>query len=292
MKQKVSVYAIVKHDNKVLLLRRALGRADIIGKYELPGGELPYGFSPQQAMTKFITEQTDADPQTLQLYDVRAYPSAYDDKTTRVDVVYLASIHLPAHLHLSPRHSKYIWRMMQDIHQNDVTEATYNLLGFDKTPEYLKMLGLSQSNDDDKKTSDILVTAYTDGGSRGNPGPSAAGFVLYDEQGRTIQEGGAYLGITHNNQAEYEAVCLALTAAAKLGCKRIQFRLDSQLVVNQMNGLYRVKNEELRAVHMQATQLVKQFEHVTFGHIRREFNHEADAIVNRILDEQELHDAV
>ncbi|MBL8159962.1 reverse transcriptase-like protein [Candidatus Saccharibacteria bacterium] len=285
MKQKVSVYAIIKHNGKVLLLRRALGRSDIIGKYELPGGELPYGLSPQQAMTKFITEQTGADPQTLQLYDVRAYPSVYDDRTQRVDIVFLVSIHSPPGIELSGRHSKYAWRAMHEIHQSDVTEATYNLLGLDKTPEFLLSLGLTAAPQLNKNAADILVIAYADGGSRGNPGPSASGFVLYDEHGHLLQDGGEYLGITTNNRAEYEAVRLALETAIKRGVHRIQFRLDSQLVVNQMNGTFKVKNSELKPIHDHVTSLIKQFEHVTFGHIRREFNHEADAIVNRILDE-------
>lgn len=287
MKQKVSVYAIIKHSGKVLLLKRAQGRGDIIGKYELPGGELPFGFSPQQAMTKFINQQTGADPQTLQLYDVRAYPSAYDERTQRVDIVFLVSIHTFERLLLSARHSKYMWRSMHEIHQNDVTEPTFNLLGFDRTPEFLVSLGITAKPNDVPPTADKLIIAYADGGSRGNPGPSAAGFVLYDNGSQLLEQGGDYLGIASNNQAEYQAVRLALEAALRRRVSRIQFRLDSQLVVNQMNGLYRVKNQELQAIHDQVTQLVKQFEHVTFSHVKREFNHEADAIVNQILDEHQ-----
>lgn len=287
MKQKVSIYAIIKQDSKLLLLKRAKGREDIIGKYELPGGELPFQQSPQQAAASFMRDQTGLEPTTLQLFYARAYQSKYDAQTQRIDIVYLAAPQGGARVELSERHSKYAWKKMHEIQLNDVTEATYNLLesghqfdAVEKTPEKENIIV-------DEKPTEGRAIIYSDGGSRGNPGPSASGFVILDDNEQLIEEGGAYLGITTNNQAEYHAVRLALEAAQKRDIRSIQFRIDSLLVVNQMTGVYKIKNRDLWPVHQRIKELVAQFDHVTFTHVRREFNKEADAMVNKVLDEHE-----
>lgn len=124
-----------------------------------------------------------------------------------------------------------------------------------------------------------------DGGSRGNPGPSASGFVIQDETGETVLEsGGKYLGITTNNQAEYRAVLFALERAKELEVEEIEFRLDSLLVVNQMNGIFKVKNKDLWPIYEEIKKLCTDFKKVTFVHVLREFNKLADAEANRIMD--------
>ncbi len=129
------------------------------------------------------------------------------------------------------------------------------------------------------------VVINADGGSRGNPGPSASGFVIQDETGNTVLEtGGKFLGITTNNQAEYRAVLFALERAKDLGVEEIEFRLDSLLVVNQMKGIYKVKNRELAVVYEEIKRLISGFKTVEFSHVLREFNKLADAEANRLMD--------
>jgi ribonuclease HI len=129
------------------------------------------------------------------------------------------------------------------------------------------------------------VVVYSDGGSRGNPGPSAAGYVILNGRDEVIAQGGMYLGITTNNLAEYQGLLLGLEKAFELQARVIDFRLDSLLVVNQMNGIYRIKNRELWPVHERIRELLTQFDRVTFTHIRREFNQLADGMVNKILNQ-------
>jgi ribonuclease HI len=131
------------------------------------------------------------------------------------------------------------------------------------------------------------VVVYTDGGSRGNPGPSASGFVIYAADGELLFEGGKYLGVTTNNQAEYQAVKLGLEKALELHAQVVSFRLDSQLVANQLTGIYQIKNRDLWPIHSSIKELITQFKKVTFTHVRREFNREADAMVNKILDQHD-----
>jgi ribonuclease HI len=130
------------------------------------------------------------------------------------------------------------------------------------------------------------VTISTDGGARGNPGPSAAAYVIVSSNGSFITKGGSYLGITTNNQAEYQALKLGLEKAVELGARVVHIRMDSLLVVNQMQGIYKIKNRDLWPIHQNIKDILKHFNHYSFTHVPREENREADATVNQILDEQ------
>ena len=130
------------------------------------------------------------------------------------------------------------------------------------------------------------VKIFTDGGSRGNPGPSASGFVLLDREDSVLVDKGVYLGITTNNQAEYTALKLALEEARKMGAKEVEVYMDSLLVINQMKGIFKVKNRDLWPIHDAIQQLAKGFNHISFSHVPRELNKLADAAVNRALDDE------
>jgi len=128
-----------------------------------------------------------------------------------------------------------------------------------------------------------LIT-YTDGGSRGNPGPSALGAYITDEHGKVVKEHGRFLGTQTNNFAEYSAIVDALTHCAELGATEVEMRMDSELAVKQLNGIYKVKNPGIAALYMKVHNLRTNFKKVTFTHVRREYNKDADRIVNDVLD--------
>ena len=124
----------------------------------------------------------------------------------------------------------------------------------------------------------------TDGGSRGNPGPAGAGVVVRDPSGEIVARGGSYLGSATNNVAEYEAMLWGMRAARALGATSLLVRADSELIVKQMLGQYRVKNEGLKPLFLRAQELRRAFQDVTFQHVRREANVEADALANEAMD--------
>jgi ribonuclease HI len=131
------------------------------------------------------------------------------------------------------------------------------------------------------------VKIYADGGSRGNPGPSASGYVVVDPNtNKVLVDKGVYLGITTNNQAEYLALKYALEECQKMGVKTIDAYMDSLLVVNQLKGVFKVKNRDLWPIHDAVKELIGKFEKFTISHVPREMNKLADAAVNRALDEQ------
>ncbi len=127
------------------------------------------------------------------------------------------------------------------------------------------------------------ATLHSDGGARGNPGPAGIGFVLEAEDFDPI-EYGEYIGETTNNQAEYRALITGMKRAGEAGVTDLTCFLDSELIVSQLAGKYRVRNQGLRPLFEEVQELAGKFYHVTFRHVPREKNKKADRLVNRAID--------
>lgn len=141
----------------------------------------------------------------------------------------------------------------------------------------------SLSTEKDLDTTNLKI--YADGGSRGNPGPSASGYVILTEDGKLIKANGVYLGITTNNQAEYKSIKFALQDSLELGGKNIDVYMDSLLVINQLKGTFKIKNEALYPIYRDIKDLVTRFDRVEFTHVPRALNKLADEQVNICLDD-------
>ena len=131
----------------------------------------------------------------------------------------------------------------------------------------------------------LRVEVFTDGAARGNPGPAGAGWVIRGTNEDVLQEGNAFLGRKTNNEAEYEAVIHSLRAARALGAVDVALRSDSELLVRQINGQYRVRNERLIRLHRATRELIQVFRRFEVRHVAREENTAADAQANRAIDE-------
>lgn len=125
---------------------------------------------------------------------------------------------------------------------------------------------------------------YTDGASRGNPGLAGAGMVLFDAEGREIAAESAFLGRCTNNVAEYRALLLGLELARQTGCEKLKVYLDSELIVRQLTGIYRVKNAALKPLYEQARQLLQSFAEFSVSHVVRAMNSRADELANQGID--------
>jgi ribonuclease HI len=128
----------------------------------------------------------------------------------------------------------------------------------------------------------------TDGGARGNPGPAGIGVVIGDESGKVIGHYKQYIGEATNNVAEYKALLLGLSEAAKLGGEELEIKMDSELIVRQMTGQYKIKEPTLKLLATDALKLLGKFKNAAFRHVPREQNKEADRLVNQALDEAAL----
>jgi ribonuclease HI len=131
----------------------------------------------------------------------------------------------------------------------------------------------------------MKLTLHTDGGSRGNPGKAATGIVIKDEHGKVLAAYGEYLGEQTNNFAEYSALLSGLKKAHELGASEVECVLDSELIVKQMNRIYKVKEPTLQKLFIQVYNIASQFKKISYTHTLRSGNKEADREVNKILDQ-------
>jgi ribonuclease HI len=127
------------------------------------------------------------------------------------------------------------------------------------------------------------ATIHTDGACSGNPGPAGAGFVICDPAGQTLAEGAVPIGQATNNIAEYQGVISSLEKAHELGLRRVVVRSDSELMCKQMWGQYRVKNPVLVKMHVRVRELMRQFDEVSFQHVPREHNEDADRLARQAV---------
>ena len=129
---------------------------------------------------------------------------------------------------------------------------------------------------------------FSDGGARGNPGPAAIAFMIQSERGETVATSSRYVGVSTNNQAEYKALLVALETAASLKAEKVTCHLDSELVVKQLSGEYRVKNKELKQLWQTVQEFKKRFSEIKFVNVPRTHSviQEVDKLVNLTLDEE------
>jgi ribonuclease HI len=164
------------------------------------------------------------------------------------------------------------------------------VLKFTYNPYNNSLLYLTEMEPKGKYTGSAKI--YADGGSRGNPGPSAAGYVILDEANQLLHSDNKYLGLTTNNQAEYHAFIMALEWCIKQGIPSVHVYLDSMLVVNQLKGIFKVKNRDLWSLYETAKELSLKFNKFNITHIPRELNKLADTEVNKALDAVKGSDVV
>jgi ribonuclease HI/ADP-ribose pyrophosphatase YjhB (NUDIX family) len=283
MKQRVVVQAVIKNlRGEILLLRRSNGMPTLIGQFELPGGLLHDDEQLEDALRRNIKNDINIQLNNYIIRDALSMKDREDTDIQHVLVVYESTVDESELANIKPQGSYDDYKFVSSDNLKD-----YNLR--DSAASILNVLTtIRQSPESVMVQQKVKYVLYSDGGSRGNPGPSAAGFVIMDsETGQVIEEGGVYLGITTNNQAEYHGLRLGVERAIEKGILTLECRLDSQLVVNQVNGNYHIKNQDLWPIYERVKSYIPQFEKILFVYIPREYNQRADAVVNRLLDQHQ-----
>ena len=288
MKQKVVIRAIISHRGRILLLRRHGGRPDISGLYELPGGSLHMHEQPIDALKRSLQIHAGVEPDTFKLRDVVSFIETDNRELQYLFIVYEVDLlSNNPRITLDDEYDHYVWKSLHNIQRNLVTNSTAILLNLGSEQNTSSDFILDLAKGDDKNTTFII---YSDGGSRGNPGPSASAYIIMDNKNNIVAQGGKFIGHNDSGMAEYIGVELALNRALELGIQSAEFYSDNLMVVNQMNGLFSVKNEDYRSIHDRVTRLLPRFRKIVFRHVHREYNRMADALVNKILDENKKED--
>jgi len=288
MKQRIRVTAICKKDGDILLLKRAGGRMDGAEiDFELPTGKIIFGEQPEEAMARVLYENTGVQTASMQLMDVVTF-------TNLVGSSQLGSLYIVYEVRLgeestikmtSERYSSYKWTPLTDTTNLPLDEATMMVLQITSTKGVEVKPKLRQIGGEQVAPESDTATVYTDGASRGNPGPSGIGYYIIGADGRELKRGGEFLGMSNSRLAEYYGLKEGIEQAIELGLKRVSFVSDNLMMVNQMNGVYKVKNQDLMQVYFDVLELLKKLESYSFTHVPRSQNKEADAEANRVIDE-------
>ena len=281
--------AICKKGGDILLLKRAGGRVDGAEiDFELPTGKIIFGEQPEEAMARVLYEYTGVKTASLQLMDVVTFTSLEgSSQLGSLYIIYEVKIDDDAAVKItSERYSAYKWTPLNETTNYPLDEATMMVLQITSTKgvEVHSKLRHIGGGEQILPASDA-ATIYTDGGSRGNPGPSGIGYYIVGADGREIKRGGEFLGMSNSRLAEYYGLKEGIEQALELGLKRVNFKSDSLMMVNQLNGVYQVKNMDLMNVYTDVLGLLSKLDSYSFTHVPREQNKEADAEVNRVIDE-------
>ena len=285
--------AICRKDGDILLLKRAGGRIDNAeADFELPTGKIIFGEQPEEAMARVLYENTGVKTASLQLTDAVTFTSLEgSSQLGSLYIIYEVKLDEGASVKVtSERYSSYKWIPIAETTNYPLEQATMMVLQITST-KGAEIHSKIRHVGDGKiaaATGDF-ATIYTDGGSRGNPGPSGLGYYILGPDGREIKRGGEFLGMSNSRLAEYYGLKEGLEQAIELGLKRVNFMSDSLMMVNQMNGVYQVKNLDLMQVYSDVLGLLSKLESYSFTHVPREQNKEADAEVNRVIDENTMH---
>lgn len=239
-------------------------------------------------MARVLYEHTGVQTASLQLMDVVAFTSLEGaSQLGSLYIIYEIKMDDESSVKItSERYSAYKWVPLDETTNYPLDEATMMVLQITATKGIVVHSKVHRIGENEQvlPASDA-ATIYTDGGSRGNPGPSGIGYYIVGADGREIKRGGEYLGMSNSRLAEYYALKEGLEQAIELGLKRVNFMSDSLMMVNQLNGVYQVKNMDLMQVYSDVLGLLSKLDSYSFTHIPREQNKEADAEVNRVIDE-------
>ena len=279
MKQRVRVTAICRKGDEILLLKRKTGRAETTALYELPTGKIVLGEQPDEAMARVIYDDLSVQLTEVNLIDAVTFVGLTDvSRLANLFIVFEADIPTEELKVRGIRYDSFKWTTAESAKQLELDEATGMVLD---------ILNERQGSSE-KQVKNVTglgsATVYTDGGSRGNPGPSGVGYYIVGPEGQVLKTGGEFIGFSTSRLAEYYGLKEGIQQALDLGIKRVNFMSDSLMLVNQMNGVYKVKNRDLMTVYNDILKLLENFDEYSFTHISREQNRHADAEANNVMD--------
>lgn len=262
------------------MLKRAGGRAEITARYELPTGKINFGEQPEEAMARIIYDYLGERAESIRLLDVITFIDLKgSSRLANLYIAYEVGFEGDSVKITTERYSAYRWTEEIKIGSMTLDEASLSVL---------EIIAGRQKNvvkNIDYRGGVNVATIYVDGGSRGNPGPSGVGYYIVAADGTELKRGGEFLGFSTSRMAEYYGLKEGVEQALELGLRSARFMSDSLMLVNQMNGVYAVKNQDLLSVYNDIWVLLNKLDSYSFEYISRTRNAEADREVNRAIDE-------
>ena len=279
MKQRIRVVGIIKNEEGVLIFKRSRGRSEAPVFWELPTGKIKFGEQPEEAMARSITEYTGLVASSIKLVDVVTFLAP--EGSTQLSNLYIVyELGISGDIKPSPKDRYSAYKFIKDLSNSNtrLNETSMTVLEIEEgkvTPSRASLRDTANS-----------VTVNVDGASRGNPGPSGIGYCIYDYNGQILEQNGEFIGFATSRVAEYCAMRKGVERAAELGFKAVKFVSDSLMVVNQLNGIFHIKNQDIIPIYEDIQEKLNAFEAVSFVHVPRSQNliadHEANVAINKI----------
>lgn len=279
MKQRIRVAALIRNKGGVLLMKRSQGRIDGEPVWELPTGKIKFGEQPEEAIGRALEEFLGI-KQTEQsvLRDVTTFVAPQGaSQLSNLYIIYDIKLADETKIEPRERYSAYKYIEPVEVRNFCVDGASLAVLEIEERIDGVKSNYKEVANS---------ATVYVDGCSRGNPGPSGVGYHIVGENGEILATGGEFIGFATSRIAEYYALKAGIEQALALGLKSARFVGDNLMMINQMNGVYKIKNRDLMPIYDDIQELLKQFEACAFVHVLREQNKEADRQANLAVDQR------
>ena len=277
MKQRIRVVGIIKNEDGVLVFKRSRGRSESPIFWELPTGKIKFGEQPEEAMARSLAEYTGLNANSIKLKDVITFLAPEgSSQLSNLYIIYELGIKYGDKPTPKDRYTAY--KFIKDF-TNSSTKLNETSISVLEIEEGKITAGRATPRD----TANAIVI-NVDGASRGNPGPSGIGYCIHDGTGKIIERGGEFIGFATSRLAEYHAMRKGIERATELGFKTVRFISDSLMVVNQLNGIFRVKNHDIKPVYNNIQEALNQFEAVSFTHVPRSQNAIADSEANAAID--------
>lgn len=278
MKQRVRVVAIIQDGPNVLIMKKLQGRVDGAPTWELPTGKIKFGEQPEEAVDRTLEEYLGVEiAQKTELHDVVTFMAPQgSSQLSNLYIIYNVVLDKDVKIRPKERYAAFKYIKPEEMGNYRLDEASAIVL---------EMEGRVTAHANYKEVANS-ATVYVDGSSRGNPGPSGVGYRILGENGQILLEGGEFIGFATSRMAEYYALKVGCQKALDLGLKTVRFVSDNLMLVNQMKGLYKVKNMDIAQVYDDVQELVARFDACAFMHVTREQNTAADALANEAIDQQ------
>ena len=278
MKQRIRVVGIIRTGDGVLILKRNRGRSEAPVFWELPTGKIQFGEQPEEAMVRSLAEYTGLTATSIKIKDVVTFLAL--EGSSRLSNLYIIyDITVKGEAKPDPHDRYTAYKFIKDFSNPNVhlNEASTSVLEITE--------GNILSGQLSARDTASSVTIYVDGASRGNPGPAGIGYCVVNTDGKIIEQGGKFIGFATSRVAEYYAMRNGIEHAINLGLKSVRFVSDSLMVVNQLNGIFTVKNQDIMSIYQDIQEKIKQFDAVSFTHVPRSDNVIADREANLAIDE-------
>ena len=278
MKQRIRVVGLIKNENGVLVFKLSRGRSDAPVFWELPTGKIKFGEQPEEAMARSLTEYTGLNATSVQLRDAITFLAPEgSSQLSNLYIIYELKINKDAKPIPRDRYTAY--KFIKDFSSSNIrlNETSISVLEIEEEK-------VASERSSPRSTANS-ITINVDGASRGNPGPSGIGYCIHDNSGKLIEKKGEFIGFATARMAEYYAMRKGIERAIELGYKSVRFISDSLMVVNQLNGIFHIKNQDIIPVYNDIQKKLEFFDAVSFTHVPRSKNVIADSEANVAIDE-------